>query len=516
MPQQTVEKLLERNKKAQANALLWHDLYDSAKSLAMPQRNLFTKTDRGADRMAGIYDSTGIRSTNNFVNTMQSSLTPPFMQWAKLIAGVAIGEDQKQEVNKSLEVITETMFAIMNASNFNTAVSEFYYDLAVGTAAMLILEGNEERPINYIAVPIEQLALEEGAFGQIGAIFRKHKLPAHIVEKQWKNVKLNAELQRMINDKPTDKIEFLEITYEEEDDAGKKTWYYEVIHEDTKHKIVEQRFVTSNPWVISRWSKTPQEIWGRGVLLQALPDLKLLNKAKELTIKTAQLNAFGVYTVADDGVVNPNTLRILPAGFIPVGRNGGANGPSIAPLPRSGDPNLQELMLGDLKIAIEEMLLNKQLPPMQGGVRSATEIIERLKEGQNTIGSAYGRQMYEFIQPLLQRTLDILTRRGLIQLPEPIKIDNFFVSIQIESPIAKAQNLDKVNSLVQALQILGSVDPQLLGLSYKIEEIGTVIGEYLGVDAELIRTKQEREEIQENAAQVAQAQMQAQLQQQQQ
>ena len=516
MAQQSVASLLERNKKAQANALLWHDLYDTARSLAMPQRNLFSKTSAGADKMAGVYDSTGIKAANNFVNTMQTSLTPPFVKWASLVAGVAIAEEQRGEVNQSLSVITDTMFAIMNASNFNTAISEFYYDLCLGTSALLILEGDDDKPLNYISVPIEQLALEEGAFGQVGAVFRKHKIPARVIEKQWRNVKLNSDLQAIIKDKPTEKVELLEITYEEQDESGKKTWYYEVIHEASKARIVEQKFLNSNPWIVTRYYKMPNEIFGRGTLLQALPDLKMLNKGKELAIKSAQLNAFGVYTVADDGVINPNTLRILPGGFIPVGRNGGANGASIAPLPRSGDPNLQELMFTDLRASIEEIMLNKPLPPVQGGVRSATEIIERLKESQVTIGSAFGRLMHEFIQPMLQRTLDILTTRGLVQLPEPIKIDNFFVDIKIESPIAKAQNLEDINSLVQAFQIVGGVDPSLVGLAYKIEDLGEIVGEKLGVPAELIRSKEEREQIQEQAAQAAQQQAQAQAEQQQQ
>ena len=100
----------------------------------------------------------------------------------------------------------------------------------------------------------------------------------------------------MIKESPEKEVEFNEVTYFDEKD---KVWRYEVVY-NKESRIVEREF-ESNPWVIVRWSKIAGEVFGRGPLLQALPDLKMLNKGKELAIRSAQLNIFGVYTVADDG-----------------------------------------------------------------------------------------------------------------------------------------------------------------------------------------------------------------------
>jgi hypothetical protein len=92
-----------------------------------------------------------------------------------------------------------------------------------------------------------------------------------------------------------------------------------------------------SPWVISRYMKVSGEVYGRGPLLTALPDIKTLNKTLELLLKNASLAVSGAYTAADDGVLNPQTVKIVPGAIIPVARNGGPQGDSLKPLPRSGD-----------------------------------------------------------------------------------------------------------------------------------------------------------------------------------
>ena len=46
-------------------------------------------------------------------------------------------------------------------------------------------------------------------------------------------------------------------------------------------------------------------------------DIKTLNKTLELLLKNASLAISGIYTAADDGVLNPNNIRITPGAIIP-------------------------------------------------------------------------------------------------------------------------------------------------------------------------------------------------------
>ncbi len=117
-----------------------------------------------------------------------------------------------------------------------------------------------------------------------------------------------------------------------------------------------------SPWVISRYMKVAGEIYGRGPLITALPDIKTLNKTKELLLKNASLAVAGVYTAADDGVLNPNTVKIVPGAIIPVARNGGPQGPALLALPRSGDFNVSQLIINDMVQNIKRILLDECQP----------------------------------------------------------------------------------------------------------------------------------------------------------
>jgi hypothetical protein len=212
--------------------------------------------------------------------------------------------------------------------------------------------------------------------------------------------------------------------------------------------------------------------------------------------------------VVDDGVVNTGTLQIKPGGFIPVERNAGVNGPSISPLTPSGDINVAQYELEILKSDILKLTLNKNLPDAAGPIRSATEITERIREGMVNLGSAYGRLVYELVQAIIKRVLHILSKKGLIVLPKEFaKIDNLLTKIQILAPVAKQQNMEDVQSVVQAMGIIGQIDPTLVGLGYKIEDLPEYIGNKLSVPATLIRDKQEREIKMQEMAQMAQQQM---------
>ena len=113
--------------------------------------------------------------------------------------------------------------------------------------------------------------------------------------------------------------------------------------------------------------------------MTALHDIKTLNKLKEYHLKNASLSIAGVYTAMDDGVLNPNAVRLVPGAIIPVARNGGNQGESLKPLPRSGDPQLSQMSQQDLVMSIKQILMDDMLPPDTSSARSATEIMQKMK-----------------------------------------------------------------------------------------------------------------------------------------
>jgi hypothetical protein len=482
----------------------FRDLYEDAYEFALPQRNLYDGYWEGkvggSKKMARVFDSTAINSVQRFANRIQSGIFPPQRKWCRLEPGPDIPEERKAEAQEALDVYTDKLFAALKQSNFDIAMGEFLLDLSVGTAVMMVQPGDDVQPINFIPVPQYLVAFEEGANGNVDNVYRRMRIKAEAISQQWKDAKIDEQstLGQLIQTKPTEDVELIEATVL---DPKRGDYCYHVIHKDSKQEIVYRRMKVS-PWVVSRYMKVAGEIYGRGPLITALPDIKTLNKTLELLLKNASLAIAGVYTAADDGVLNPATVKIVPGAIIPVARNGGPQGESLRPLQRSGDFNVSQIVINDLRQNIKRILLDESLPPDNMSARSATEIVERMKELAQNLGSAFGRLINETMIPLVSKTLQVMDERGIIELP--LRVNGLEVRVSAVAPLAMAQNMEDVNSILQYVQIAQSVGPEGQ-MAIKIGEMLDMIAEKLGVPQKIRPTPEERMMMMEQAAQVAQA-----------
>lgn len=513
MPQATIKNLKARIAKADKRRDDRRTLNQSAYEIAMPHRNLYSDTTEGSSRMTGLFTSLGMSAVNNFVNNIQSSLTPPFTRFAELRAGDDIPEDIEGEVNEALDLLTNKIFTFLNASNFTTASAEMYYDLAVGTGALLLNKGTNEQPLNFQAVPTAHLGLEDGVFGTIGGVFRKPCVCANLIQEMWPDAKIPDSLAKIIKDSPEKEIELQEVTYYSYDE---KLWYYEILWltKENMERMVSRKTRWS-PWIIVRWAKTPGELEGRGLLLQALPDLKMLNHGKEMAAMSAQLNAFGSYTAEEDGIIDAKNASITPGGMLLVKTNpGGSKAPSIAALPRVGDTREQQLFFQNLETDIKRILMDNKLPADTAAVRSATEIVQRIKEFQADFGAAFGRLMWEYIYPLFKAVLLILEAEQKITIPtipvrdvltgeivnKKITDEVAFTKIKVLSPAAKTQALEDVQNTIRAVQLTQSIDARLALIGYKVEDLPDYLAEQLGMPEKFVRTKPEQQEAMKTLA----------------
>ena len=219
-------------------------------------------------------------------------------------------------------------------------------------------------------------------------------------------------------------------------------------------------------------------------------------------MRGAAVSIGGIYTSVSDGVINPYTLSLVPNTVIPVRSNSNEN-PSLRRLDTAADINTSQVVLDELRNNIRDALLNDQLGPVEGPTKSATEISIRQQTLVQQSGSTFGRLQTELTEKLVKRATYILQKAGKIP---SFKIDGEEVTLRYESPLARAQDADEIQNLVQWLEIGGMMGPETFALGAKIEDIPAKVGELLGVPADLRRTEQEREELQEQAAMAMQQQ----------
>ena len=505
MPKLTPSEIKKKYDKTNTHKRQWRNIYEDAYRYALPMRNLYDgyyESAPGQDKMSRVFDSTAIQSTQRFANRLQSGVFPPQRNWCRLTPGEDIPKEQHTEVQTILDNYAERMFSILRQSSFDQAMGEFLLELAVGTAVMLIQPGDDVTPIRFTSVPTFLVSFEEGPHGTVDSVYRRIRKPFRLLDMEYPDINIPDEMAQRYAGDENENVDLIEATYYMKEDG---TYCYQIIDESGQYELLS-RELKSFPWVIARYMKASNEIYGRGPVLTALPDIKSLNRSIELTLKNASLSIGGVFTAADDGVLNPSTVQILPGAIIPVARNGGPQGESLRPLPRSGDPQLSQIVANDLRQAIKRIMLDESLTPDNMSARSATEITAKLSELSQNLGSAFGRLINETMYPVVRRTLEIMDERGMIQLP--LKVNGVQVKIVPTAPLAQAQNMERVQEVLQFAQIVQQTPMGQFVL--KQDAFLDYLAKSMAVPSEMITTPMERMELQKQAMAMAQAQAQAQ------
>lgn len=482
-----------------------NELYEYVIPYRAPAGTPAASTTGRVDR---IFDGTASKAAFRFAGRMSQDVTPAFQRFFELKIGpyLDVQGDAKKELEEELALIAKKVSAVLEGADFAVAAGEMYLDLFGGTGAMLMPESDRE-VLRFVSVPIGELALREDGFGKVNGIYWEKTYPAEDVPGLWPKdkVKISAEFQKIIDEAPETPVKIMQAS---EFNADTGQWSFDGFRSDKcEEGAIYHTTENTCPWLTPRFYKVPGEAMGRGPGLMGLPTAKTLNKVTELTIKAAAFAILGLWIYKNDRVFNPKTAVMKPGAMWAVGSTGGQMGASVQRLEVPGRFDISNIILQDLREAVKQIMLDDTLPPDSGSVRSATEIVERMKRLAADLSSAYARLVLEIIRPLIQRVIDVLYRRKLIKTK--LQIDQLLLKVEVVSPIAKMQQAQDVSSIVEWLQIqlsLGGME--LTMLTSKVEDIFADIGRKLGVPEAYIRGDNEKKQIMQVVAGViAKAQM---------
>lgn len=506
-----VKTVRKRFEKALAEKDQSMSYLEDAYRYALPQRNLYNQNTKGVQKNSHLFESTLLTSTRKSANKFVNLMFPAFQNWLKMEAGPRWNDnkDFKNQLNKQLQDRTEKIFDIIHhRSNFQSAIGEMTLDMMVSNGVMTTQKGTLKEPVNFRSVPQLEVAIELGPTGTDGGKYRLFDVQVGMIEATWPDAKLTKEMISAKKEDPSKVFKLVEALYI---DYDTEQIFYDVLvkSEGDMHERIVERELRRDPYIVGRMMRSANEANGRGPVLDALPDAKTINKLVELTLKNATLAVSGVYTVVDDGVINPENVKISPLSFIPVARNAGhPAGPSIAPLGRSGDFDVSYLEQQRLVDAIKKTMMDNELPPLTGQPRTAAEIVSRIRQFADDQGATFGRITRDVVAPIWANTDDILTHDWGILEPitgpdgEPLTLDGENLTLKITSPLAQQQNLNEVESLTQSIEISRALfGPEVTALNYKMEAIPAWIGRKLGVDEDLLNTDTTREQAVDAAGQ---------------
>lgn len=445
-----------RYKTARAKADLWMSLYEACYHYSVPSRNLYywTSQYQGAQKNAKVYDTTAVAGLRTFVSKIQGALTPPDQVWALLEAGTQVPDDYKEEINEYLQRTTEIIFQYLRKSNFDLAMGECYYDLGIGTACLICLDGgSDDKPLHFYSVPLARLAPEESYSGLLDSAWRWwDEIRIDDILALWPNIKMTPMMKALYESDPNATIKILsEGCVDIPGARGSKYPYrYVVMYEDAL--LLDEPY-EYNPFLVFRWSKVNNEIMGRGPVVEALPSILSLNELARLELTSANLNITKPIMAASDGVFNPWTFKLEPNTIIPVAMNANGQFP-LQPLPDTANPAFMQLTSNDLRMQINKLLYADPLQAPDTPTRTATEIAIRQRNLAEEIGPSFTRLQQEFLPRLLDNVIYLLKRRGLI---EDLIINGKEIQLKYQSPLVIAQGQQDVQNFVQWYALIEAI-----------------------------------------------------------
>ncbi len=495
------KQYIKSYQKAKALRENWVPLFEECYEYALPQRESFYYEERGQRRDEKIFDETAVVGVQEFASRLQSGLVPNFARWADLMSGSEVPPEQREGVDNELDEVTEYVFEVLQNSNFSQEVHESFMDLAVGTGVLCVEEGDSINPVIFSAIPLPHLVLDTGPDDKIDHVYRERKkVKFDHLTIMYPNATFDPKVTSMMgSDRETTVLEVVCRDYSKKNQEA----YLSYAICMTTNTCLSKKQMTglgSNPFVCFRWSKCAGEIYGRGPLINALSAIKTTNLTIELILENAQMAISGIYQMEDDGVINPDTIQLVPGSIIPKAM--GSQG--LQPLQAAGRFDVAQLVLSDMRLNIKRALYNDMLGDPNKTPATATEVAERMADLSRRIGSAFGRLQAELVQPVLQRVIYILKKQGRIEVPT---VNGREVKVRSVSPLAQAQANQDISSVARFLELVGgSFGPEMLQVLIDSEQTAIHLAKKFGVPESLIRDEEQRKQIAALAQQMAQQQ----------
>jgi hypothetical protein len=466
----TPEDIVARHARAvdrrRAQDALWQDCYDHV--LPPPT----------GGRVA-IFDATAADAAEQLAASLLAELTPPWSRWFGLAPARAMEGDTEAAI--ALEDVAEVLQGHFDRSNFALEMHQAFLDLVIaGTGLLLVEEAplGEASALRFTAVPLREAVLEEGPSGRLDTVFRAARLTEAALRERYPAAPLPPAME---DDAEAPRHRVLEAVWP--DDRG--TAFRAVLVTDRGPVVVGAGRFAQNPFIGFRWLKAPGEVYGRGPVAKALPDIRTANKVVELVLKNASIAATGIWQADDDGVLNPATVRLEPGAIIP--KAPGSSG--LTPLAAPGNFDISQLVLTDLRARIRGALLADRIGPERRDNMTATEVLERAAQTARLLGATYGRLQAELLTPLVSRCLSILRRRG--EIP-PLLLDGRDTVLRYRSPLAQVQGRSDAANTLLFLQAVRAMGPEAIA-TIDLPAAARWLGRTLSAPAEVLLPTTEKE-----------------------
>ena len=518
-------KKLARELKANLSRLIdtrknFESHWQECADLFLPRKaDITEKHTRGDKRNLQIYDSSPTHSLELLASSLHGTITSSSTRWFNLRFKNAVLNDS-DEAREWLESAEEMMYMAFARSNFQQEIHECYFDLLCFGTAAVFLESDSDDIIRFNSRHIKEIFIAEDARGAINCIYRKFKITAKAAVEKWGLENLSKNIQSLYKNSPFDDVELCHIVKPREIYDPKKLDkinmpFISIYLEMESENIISESGFREFPYLVPRWLKSSNEVFGRSPAMSCLPDVKVLNKLVETQLLAAAKSINPPLLIPDDSAVLP--IRTSP-GSLNFYRAGARD--KIEPLNIGADVGLGLNLEEARRKSIAKAFFVDQLLIQEASSRTltATEVQARQEERLKVLGPTMGRLQRELLQPIITRVFNIMLRNGHF-IEAPKILTNQEIEIEYISSMALAQKASQLSGIMRGMEIFGSISQVAPVMDYLdsnglVKELIKILGlpaTMIKSDAEVQNIRAERQEQQAQQAEMQQAMQEAQV-----
>ena len=504
---------------AQTWTVSWKDL----RTYINPTRGVFEGDQPNSGKKLDhqiLLDGVSMLAARTLAAGMTSGLTSPSRPWFELLTDNP-ALNKIKTVKIWLTDVRDIMMSVFRKSNFYESIYTVYDETGTfGNGAMLVSEDVKD-VIRCNVYTIGEYFLTVDSAGRVNGFGRRF----------WKTVEQMVEEFGEENVSPQVKINYANALYgtqckvihmilkNDKKEYGKidnqNMEYISVYWEDGGDDNTFLRIggYEEFPLMTPRWQvRNTTAVYGTSPGWEALGDVKMLQK-----LQFSKL-------VAGDKVLDP-PVQIDASVQGEANLMAGGITRFSSTLPNAGvkpayqvNPDIRtgQLIIQDTKLDIKEYFyydLFLMLSKAGGPQRTAREVQEQHEEKLLMLGPVLGRLESELLDPLIDRTFNILVRNNMFP-PPPVELRGLPLKVEYISILAQAQKAAGTLAIEQLAAFVGNVvqlSPEALDV-INPDEVVAEYGEKRGVDPRMLRSPQEikllraqRQRAQQEAMQAQQA-----------
>jgi hypothetical protein len=435
------EAVMDREQSLRSKRSNWDNLWQQVSRYVMPDEATFTETiTPGHERTRSILDSTAPRSLELFASFLHTVMNNPSQQWFSF--RLADTDKPTSEEKQWLEAGAKEALRKMVAARVYGQLHETLLGLGNVGTAVLYVEGAPDPGLRIRNFHLGDCVLDEGDDGNIDSNFRQMmRTPRQALQRWGEDAGRNVQQALTKNDGqpiryihavfPMDEPHLGELVPSQIRNLGAP--FASVWVNTGDGSTVSAGHYHEFPYMIPRWYRTSNEMYGRSPAMSVLPAIRMANRMLETILRGAE-------KLVDPPLLLPGGMMLSPVRLFPgsISYSDGHVKPEVLIPPGASRIEVGNAMLERTQTDIEKGFFVPLFMDIDEKVKTATQVLQEADERNRAVSPMLMRTQTELYDPFVRRSTKVLERGG--HLPEqPPGMEGREITVDYASPLVASQ-----------------------------------------------------------------------------